>query len=240
MIFATVEFGVVELADGQTRASKIMPQKKNPFSLSYIRAAANRAIGAQAAMAASGRTPTGQMDSRLFAYGELPRSLLLAAGAAELMQGTLRGLRLSRENAARTLERSFVLATDVAETLALECGLDYRAAHRIVGRLSRMLHEEQRLPASLTCAEIDEAAAAAGCVLKMSAPVLARALDARAAVAARACVGGAADAPMSAMVKECRAGLAAASAWRKDAVAHSQSAVTRLVAAAHSAAGELR
>ena len=218
MVFATVEFGIVELGDGQARASKIMPQKKNPFALAWLRAAANQAIGMQAAMAASGRTPTGQMDNRLLAYGELPRALTLAAGAAELMRSVLSSLTLSRDNAARTLERSFVLATDLAETLVLEAGLDPRAAHRVVGRLSRDLHEAGRVPASLTPADVARAAEAAlGRPVKIDAATLGRALDPRSAIAARTGPGGAAEAPMTAMIGECRARLSAEAA-RWDAI----------------------
>jgi argininosuccinate lyase len=117
MVFASAEFGVVTLADGESRASKIMPQKKNPFALAYVRASANQAIGLQAALAASGRTPTGQMDNRMLAYGELPRALDLAAGAAELMRSVLAGLQVNHAAAQQTLQRSFVLATDLAESL---------------------------------------------------------------------------------------------------------------------------
>jgi hypothetical protein len=37
MIFASEEFGFVKLADRHARASKIMPQKRNPFALAFIR-----------------------------------------------------------------------------------------------------------------------------------------------------------------------------------------------------------
>ena len=36
-IFATAEFNLIELADGHSRASVIMPQKKNPYALNYVR-----------------------------------------------------------------------------------------------------------------------------------------------------------------------------------------------------------
>lgn len=239
MVFATVEFGVVELGDDQARASKIMPQKKNPFALAYVRSAANQAIGIQAAMAASGRTPTGQMDNRLLAYGELPRALMLAAGAAELMRAVLHGLSLSRENAARTLERSFVLATDLSETLVLEAGLDFRAAHRVVGRLSRILHEERRVPASLMPADVERAAEAVlGQTVNIDAATLARALDPRAAVAARSGPGGTAETPMSEMITACRANLAMGAAWLRIVTERAESARTSLLAATHLAMEE--
>ena len=239
MVFATVEFGVIELGDGEARASKIMPQKKNPFALAYIRSAANQAIGLQAALAASGRTPSGQMDNRLLAYGELPRALALAAGAAELMHATLAGLTLSRENAARTLERSFVLATDLAETLVQRCGLEHRAAHRVVGRLARSLHEAQREAASLTPADVASAAQAAiGHSLQIEGGVLAEALDPRAAIAARSGPGGAAAAPMAAMIGAHRADFAAAARWSEATTARAVEARQALLAAARRVVAE--
>ena len=239
MVFATVEFGVIELGDAQARASKIMPQKKNPFALAYVRSAANQAIGLQAALAASGRTPTGQMDNRLLAYGELPRALSLAAGAAELMRVTLAGIGLSRDNAARTLERSFVLATDLAETLVQDAGLEHRAAHRLVGWLSRSLVEAHREAASLTPADVARAAQAVlGRDLKVDAAVLSKALDPRAAIAARRGPGGAAEAPMLAMISAHRAQLAAVAGWCDAADARAAQARSKLLGAVRRIAEE--
>ncbi len=238
MVFNSVEFGVIELGDAQARASKIMPQKKNPYALAYIRSAANQAIGLQAALAASGRTPTGQMDNRLLAYGELPRALNLAAGAAELMRATLVGLTLSHANAARTLERSFVLATDLADALVLDAGLDHRSAHRVVGRLSRNLHEEQRAATSVTPQDVARAAQAVlGQGLNVDTAALNAALDPRAAVAARRGPGGAGQEPMNAMFASQRRQIAAATTWVEAADAHAAQARERLLGAARQLAG---
>jgi argininosuccinate lyase len=225
MVFASVEFGVVELGDAQARASKIMPQKKNPYALAYVRSAANQAIGLQAALAASGRTPTGQMDNRLLAYGELPRALNLAAGSAELMRATLGGLTLNTENAARTLQRSFVLATDLADALVLDAGIEHRAAHRVVGWLARELHEAGRSATTLTPEDVARAAhAVLGQALRIDSAALARALDAREAVASRRGPGGAAAAPMAAMLAAQRQQLGSASAWFDSAAARAATA----------------
>lgn len=241
MIFASVEFGIVELGDGQSRASKIMPQKKNPFALAYIRAAANQAIGLQAALAASGRTPTGQMDNRLLAYGELPRALELAVGSAELMRSTLSGLTLSRENAARTLERSFVLATDLAEALVHRGGIDHRAAHRVVGRLSRTLHEANRPAASLRPVDVADAAEIVlGQRVTLDDAALAAALDPREAIARRCGAGGAAEAPMSQMMSHFSAQLAAFADSTEAAAAHARRAREGLFFAVRQAIGEVQ
>jgi argininosuccinate lyase len=85
MVFATAEFGFVRLSDRHARASKIMPQKRNPFALAFVRGLANRLIGEQAGVAASGRTPSGQMDSRMLPYQAVPAALRSAGQAAALM-----------------------------------------------------------------------------------------------------------------------------------------------------------
>src|ERR687888_55078 len=48
-IYASQEFGLVELADAHSRASALMPQKKNPYSLAAIRTQAGQAAGDVAA-----------------------------------------------------------------------------------------------------------------------------------------------------------------------------------------------
>src|SRR6202035_4655659 len=53
-IFATAEFDLVELAEGHSRASVIMPQKKNPYALNYVRGATNELTGMLASVAALG------------------------------------------------------------------------------------------------------------------------------------------------------------------------------------------
>src|SRR5207244_2448437 len=134
-IFATAEFDLVELDEGNSRASVIMPQKKNPYALAYVRGATNELIGMLASVAALGRTPSGQVDNRVFIYGDIPRALETATGAATHMSGVMTDLNFNVALAAKRLQNGFTTATDLAETITLETGLDFRMAHRHVGRL---------------------------------------------------------------------------------------------------------
>ena len=77
-----------------------MPQKKNPYSLAYLRGVAGEAIGTLAAMAVVGRTPSGQIDNRIFAYGDVPRALDAATNALFLAAGVVRGLSVSKSRRA--------------------------------------------------------------------------------------------------------------------------------------------
>ncbi|MFM7141219.1 MAG: lyase family protein, partial [Alphaproteobacteria bacterium] len=74
-IWNTAEFDLVELADRHARISMIMPQKKNPYSLAFVRGAASEMLGRLVSAAAIGRSPSAQMDNRVFAIGEVPRAL---------------------------------------------------------------------------------------------------------------------------------------------------------------------
>jgi argininosuccinate lyase len=239
MIFNTQEFGLIELGDALTRSSKIMPQKKNPYALAWIRSAANQCIGIQASLAASGRTPSGQMDNRLLAYGELPRALNLATGAAQLMRASLGTLTFRAEQGERTLQTSFVLATDVAELLVLHLGLDPRSAHRVVGSLARRLHDAGRAARSLSAADLEQALLdVTGQTLAIDESWLGQATDPRAAIASRLGLGGAAAAPMQAMFESIRQSLADMTAWVTAAQQASARAQDNLLRWAHDFARE--
>ena len=143
MIFASAEFGFVKLADRHARASKIMPQKRNPFALAFVRATANRLIGVQAGIAAASRTPSGQMDNRLFVYEAAPDAVRSAREAALSDRRMRRGAySFDEARALAALSDRSACATDLVERFMAATGIDYRAAHGVVGGLIRALEEQ--------------------------------------------------------------------------------------------------
>ena len=237
-IFATAEFDLVELAEGHTRASVIMPQKKNPYALTYVRGAANELTGTLTAQASLGRTPSGQVDNRVFAYGDVPRALETATGVATLVADVLTGLHFNAPVAAARLANGFATATDLAETITLETGLDFRTAHRIVGRLVREASQANRTLRDLTTADLDVAAQEMlNRPLHLSESAFAQALDPAAAVAARKGTGGAAPESLSAMLTECRVALDTHATWRKKAAARAGTAEEKLLRRAQELCG---
>lgn len=214
-IFSTEEFGLVELDDRHARASKIMPQKKNPFALTHLRGAANSMIGTLASVAAAGRTPSGQPDNRLAIYGAIPRALADTRDAVELMGEVVTCLTFHVQRGRALLEQGFAAATDLAETLVLHSGLDFRQAHRLVGHLVR----RRLADGSLHGLTPEELAAAAEEVLgrqaEISPETLRDALDSESAIAARTAPGGAAPAAIESMLAECRQALGEAETWTR-------------------------
>ncbi len=232
-IFSTAEFDLIELDDAHSRASVIMPQKKNPYALTYIRGVANEMIGAQTSAAAFGRTPSGQVDNRVFIYGSVPRAIASATGAANLMASVLRGMRFNAALAETRLANGFSTATDLAEIIMLETGLDFRASHRIVGRMVREAVAAKRTWRELTNTDLD--AASQQIIhrpLELSQETFLRALDPALAVAARQGVGGAAAEPFTNMLAECRAQLETHAVWREREVARVAAAEEALLARA--------
>jgi argininosuccinate lyase len=236
-IFSSAEFGLVELDDRHARASKIMPQKKNPFALTHLRGAANAMFGTLASVAAAGRTPSGQPDNRLAIYGAIPRAIADTRDAVELMGEVVSFLTFNAQRGRALLDGGFVLATDLAETLVLECGLDFRQAHRLVGHLVR-----RRLACgSLHGLTPEELAAAAvetlGRRVDISPRALGDALDPESAIAARIAPGGAAPGSLDAMLAECGQALGEAETWTRGCRRTLQAAEDALMAIARQGAG---
>jgi argininosuccinate lyase len=227
-IFSTAEFGLVELADRHARPSVIMPQKKNPYSLAYLRGLAGESIGHLAAMAAVGKTPSGQIDNRMFAYGTIPRILNDAADAVRLMADVLLGIVVNKETAARRAAQDFVGATDLAEVIMTECGIDYKTAHGLVAgavRSATAAGETTLTPERLEF----QAEASLGRRLGLSADRMAEALDPERIVATRTGKGGAAVTSVEQMISTCRKGLDAHRQWRRAAAKKLHEAETRLL-----------
>jgi argininosuccinate lyase len=212
-IYATEEFALVDLDDRHARASKIMPQKKNPFALTHVRGVASMMIGTLAASAAVGRTPSGQPDNRLPLYGMIPRAIEDTHDAVGLMGEVVSFLTFNDQRGHARLDRGFALATELAEVLVLESGLDFRQAHRLVGHLVR----RHLAGGDLNRLTLDELTATSVEVLdhrvEISQAVLCNALDPEAAVSARTAPGGAAPEAVEAMIAQCEQALVEADAW---------------------------
>jgi len=202
-IWATAEFDAIELADRHSRISVIMPQKKNPYGLAYLRGLAREMIGKLAGTAALQATPSGQVDNRIFIYDTVPRALEQTARGVQLLAGIIAGLKANVEIMGRRAAQDYSGATDLAEAIMLACTLSSRTAHRIVGQAVRIAQQaSSRLDARL----LDQVAQ---CVIQrpLNLPdhFIAAQLDPQAIVDSRATTGGAAGEQVQSMLTEGRA-----------------------------------
>ena len=126
-IWASEEFGYVELGSGYARTSVLMPQKRNPYALSMIRGMAGVLIGRLTGLVAVQKSPSARSDSLIMAYGEVPAMVDEARRTTELTAGVVETLAVNEDRLRRTLDAGFTQATDLADELMLRCGLDYAA-----------------------------------------------------------------------------------------------------------------
>ncbi len=232
-IYASQEFGLVELADAHSRASALMPQKKNPYALQAIRTQAGQAAGDLAAALTALHTGSARTDHFHLLNGTVPRALDEAVAIARLTASVLDGLELRPARFEQIARESFVTAADVADVLALEGGLDYRSAHKVVGRAVRDLVEAGEPPSALTSACLVAAAeAVVGGPVELDEATLLAALDPAACAAARRQAGSSSREAMAAMLAGLETSLADGEAWSAAARERETAAETALLARA--------
>lgn len=208
-IWNTREFGLAELADRHARISLIMPQKKNPYALAFIRGITGTMVGRLVSMTSVGKSPSAQMDNRIFALGEVPRSLDAGLRTTRLLAEVVRGLSFDTELMRERAAEGFIHATDLAETIMREGGATYRQAHRLVGLAVRRALEENPQATDVPPAILEAASQEVlGRPLGVPSEKLAAVADPAAVVATRRGLGGAAAEPVEAMIEECRTALA--------------------------------
>jgi argininosuccinate lyase len=213
-ILSTSEFGIVSFADEHCRASVIMPQKRNPYGLTYVRGIANELIGCMTTAATTGRTPSGQVDNRLFSYGAVIRAAEDATGAARLMAAMLRGLSFHAEKALESTRTGYLEATDLAEVITLEAGVDFRTAHQIVGRFVQIAAAKGETLRKAGLSQLEQSARTVlGRPLDLPATAFEAALDPKAAIAERNQIGGASETAMEKMIEECEGSVARSRDW---------------------------
>jgi argininosuccinate lyase len=192
-IWDSQEFDFVDLAGPYTRASVLMPQKRNPYALSIVRGAAGIAIGRLSGFLSVVKTPSARSDNLIFAYGEVPRSLELGRRVTRLMTGVVTTLQVNVERMRGSLLNGFSQATDLAEHVMLTTGVDYRTAYRVVGETVRRAAAEGLRGVDVTGEMIDRAADdLIGRRLGLAGVDLSDALDPGAIVKTRVSPGGAA------------------------------------------------
>jgi argininosuccinate lyase len=222
-IYASQEFGLIELSDSHSRASALMPQKKNPYALAAIRTQAGQASGDVASALATLHTGSARTDHFHLLNGTVPRALDEAVAIARLTASVLDGLELDTERFAQIARESFVTAADVADVLALAGDVDYRSAHTIVGRAIRELVDAGEPSTRLTAAGLAAAAAATiGTPVEVDEAVLRDALDPAACAAARRQTGSSSEPAMQEMLLGIRATLTEHESW--SAAAHEREA----------------
>ena len=237
-IYGSQEFGLVELADAHSRASALMPQKKNPYALAAIRTQAAQAAGDVAGALTVLHTGSARTDHFHLLNGTVPRALEEATAHAFLAQRVVEDLTIDTARMGRVAREGFTVAADVADVLALDAGLDHRTAHKVVGLAVRRIVEAGGTPADLG---VDGLLAAGetvtGAALDLPPAALAGALDPEACAQARPQAGSSAGPRMAEMLEDVDERVAGIEAWADAARERASGARAALVARAEELAG---
>ena len=137
LFWCTVEVGYLRLADGFVQTSSIMPQKRNPVALEHARALSSRALGQTAAvLLAVHNTPFGDVvDTEDDLQPLVASTFRDATRAVKLVAVSMPSAQFDVERMRARAGESGVTATELADTLARDHGLSFRAGHAIARRV---------------------------------------------------------------------------------------------------------
>jgi argininosuccinate lyase len=135
ILYSSEEFGWIELGDGVTSGSSLMPQKKNPDSLELIRGKCGRVFGDFSSLFVTMKGLPATYDRDMQEDKEpLFDAAYQLCGSLEMARAVVDSACLNPDRPALAAEESWVVATDLAEALARN-GTPFHHAHQIVGRL---------------------------------------------------------------------------------------------------------
>jgi argininosuccinate lyase len=144
VLWATSEFGFVELLDTISTGSSIMPQKKNPDAAELVRGKAARVLGDLVTLLAVLRGLPLAYNSDMQEDKEAVFDAVDTVNASLQVMGLiLHGVRFNVDGIAARLRGGFMGATEIADALARR-GLPFRDAHELVGRIVLYAQEHGR------------------------------------------------------------------------------------------------
>jgi argininosuccinate lyase len=154
ILWATAEFGFVDLPEAYATGSSLMPQKKNPDVAELARGKAGRVFGDLVALLTA-------MKGLPLSYNrDLQEDKEAVFDALDTLRGTLQvlapmvqGLRVDAERMRRATEEGFLNATDAADYLVSK-GLPFRQAHEVIGKVVRYCLEEKKRLDQLSVEEL--------------------------------------------------------------------------------------
>jgi argininosuccinate lyase len=155
ILWASSEFGFVEMDDAYATGSSLMPQKKNPDVAELIRSKTGRVIGNLTGLLTvlKGLPLAYNRDlqeDKHFVFD----SADTITSSLRIMAGFLSTLKFNRERMFKAADEDLtLLATDLADVL-VKVGIPFRQAHEAVGRAVGYCLEKGKRLQDLTDAEL--------------------------------------------------------------------------------------
>lgn len=154
ILFASQEFGIVEMHDSVSSGSSLMPQKKNPDACELIRGKAGRIFGAFATLAMTVKGLPLAYNKDLQEDKEpLIDSMQQLSMCLRVLVRVLDTLKVREDRARNSALDGYANATELADYLVAK-GIPFRDAHDIVGKLVRHAIEKSKRLEDLPLAEL--------------------------------------------------------------------------------------
>jgi len=154
ILWASAEFGFIDLPDRFCTGSSMMPQKKNPDVLELIRGKTGRVYGALTTLLTLLKGLPLSYNRDLQEDKEpLFNAVDTVQGALRMLNQLVQHVRFKEKRMAQAAQEGFLLATDLADYLAAK-GLPFRQAHHLVGKMVRRAMEEEKALEQWTLSEL--------------------------------------------------------------------------------------
>lgn len=135
ILYATTEFGFLELSDAVSTGSSLMPQKKNPDSMELVRGKSGRVVGHLAGLLVMLKGLPLAYDKDMQEDKEAVFDATDTVKAClEVTATVLRNVRVNEVRTREAASRGYMNATELADYLVRK-GMAFREAHETVGRL---------------------------------------------------------------------------------------------------------
>jgi len=144
LLWCTMEFGYLRLAEGFVQSSSIMPQKRNPVALEHARAIGSKALGqVTAVMLSVHNTPFGDIVDTEDDLQPLIASMFRdALRAVTLVAAAMRTAEFDVERLSSRAGVGGTTMTELADHLARTHGLPFRTAHAIAAGVMKGMREQ--------------------------------------------------------------------------------------------------
>ncbi len=160
IIWATPQFGFIQVSDDWSTGSSIMPQKKNPDAAELVRAKTGRLTGnlvqlmtvMKALPLAYNKDMQEDKESVFNSFDTLTLCLKAMAGMMESAVFELPCMRAAAED-------GYATATEIADWLVRQLKMPFREAHHVTGRIVKMAEEKNFKLSDLALADMQSACA---------------------------------------------------------------------------------
>lgn len=156
-LWATPEYGYIELDDSVSGCSSIMPQKKNPIALEHVRAKSGH-LEAFYVSLCTGMKNVPYMHCRDIST-ESVRYFWTAMTEflqdADLLNASLREMKVHKEHMVESARRNFCTVTELANYLVRIDKISFREAHEIVADVVGYLNEKHLMADQITLDELN-------------------------------------------------------------------------------------